>query len=108
MLDRIFQRGDHLLNTRCSEEPSHLELTVVIDFSDDPLNGSLIGDIQFLVRDLTAHLLGRFQGDLPFRVERRVEDIQTIDVSGVGLEQGSGDAETETPSSSGDDDTLIG
>lgn len=87
LLHRVFERGDHLLNPSRPEEPGDLYLRVIIDLPNDPLNSSLVGDIQLSIGDAPSHLFSGLESHLPFAFERGVEDVQAVDVGGVGFKE---------------------
>lgn len=87
LFHRVLERGDHLLNSSSPKEPGDLDLAVVIDLSDDPLNSDLIGDIQLSIGDAPSHLFSGLESHLPFAFERGVEDVQAVDVGGVGFKE---------------------
>lgn len=87
LFHRVFERGDHLLYPSSPKEPGYLDLTFFIDLPDDPLNSGLIGDIQLSIGDAPSHLLSGLESHLPFGFERGVEDVQAVDVGGVGFKE---------------------
>jgi hypothetical protein len=76
-----------LLYPSCPKEPSDLDLALVIDLPYDPLDSGLIGDIQLSIGNAPSHLFSSPQGLLPFGFERGVEDVQAVDMRGVGFKE---------------------